>query len=310
MDKATHVIEEEKRLKSVRLIGQFLIAAFFCPIAISMFGSSKILFPNISELGKGSIINNINLLHPLLAGIAVLWVGYNLWTVARPVIFLAAGFLPFILTAIEPNNIFSAGFGNVGVDMLQLSLVMFSLIGIYVGSRLLAANDHQTNRLIGGISGMVFLVSILLPITGQKPLFFSLFDFYKLAKSFGQASIYLLATAIIAIFLCYIWAALIAALNMTSRPDTEVLAERAQTLVFRASLALPIAILVCLSFGAFGFLMIATTVAKMTLLFGGILGAIAVGFWDLGDQLIPQIVKGTDLITRSDNPGSSTESAV
>ena len=75
MDVGTMEPQDEIKQNTIKFIGYFLLAGFFMPIVISGFGITKILFVNISGLGKGTVFQTLTLLHPLVAGIAALWVG-------------------------------------------------------------------------------------------------------------------------------------------------------------------------------------------------------------------------------------------
>ena len=104
---------------------------------------------------------------------------------------------------------------------------------------------------------------------------------------------------LIGIFTCYIFASLLAALNFSYRPNSQQTAAKAAKLVFYATLALPISILLAVIFSGGGggvFMTVFTTLAKMTLLLGGIIGVIIMGLLDLIDQYLPQTIKGSDLL--------------
>jgi hypothetical protein len=174
---------------------------------------------------------------------------------------------------------------------------MLALIGVYVGSRLVSTTDHIAGRLIGGISGIVFMVLVLLPLgQGSKPIFFALFDLFKAGNISGAFSV--LGVALVGIFLCYIYASLIAALNLSAKPSSEQTAANAYKLVYYATIALPVSLLVILMFSGAGLMILITAIIKMTLLLGGIIGAIAIGLWDLVDQFMPKTFKGSDLMEK------------
>lgn len=69
-------------------------------------------------------------------------------------------------------------------------------------------------------------------------------------------------------------------------------------MVFYSTLAIPISILVgvLLAGGGAGFGIIFTTLVKICLLLGGIIGTIVMGLLDLIDQYLPRTVKGGDLL--------------
>lgn len=111
-------------------------------------------------------------------------------------------------------------------------------------------------------------------------------------------SMMLLGTALIGIFTCYIFAAVINILNFSYRANSQQTAANASKMVFYSSLAIPISILlgVLLAGGGGVFGMIFTTLVKISLLLGGIIGTIVMGLLDLIDQYLPRTVKGSELL--------------
>jgi len=291
----TGLLDEEKRDKSIRLVGYFLIIGFFFPIWVQGFGTSKPVFINISGLGKGDLLDTIGLLFPLIAGLVILYVGRNVDTILRPVVILSAGLIPVLMSFANTNDLMRSSLSRYNSNSSFMLLMMLSLIGVYVGSRLVSATDHIAGRMLGGISGILFLMLVLLPIgKGSKPVFFALFDIFKAAKI--ATSLVLLGIALVLIFLAYMYASLIAALNLGDRPSAAQTAENAYKLVFYASMALPVSLLITLILSGAGFMMLVTLLVKLVLLFGGIIGAITIGSWDLMDQLLPKSFKGSDLL--------------
>jgi len=291
----TGLLDEEKRDKSIRLVGYFLIIGFFFPIWVQGFGTSKPVFINISGLGKGDLLDTIGLLFPLIAGLVILYVGRNVDTILRPVVILSAGLIPVLMSFANTNDLMRSSLSRYNSNSSFMLLMMLSLIGVYVGSRLVSATDHIAGRMLGCISGILFLMLVLLPIgKGSKPVFFALFDIFKAAKI--ATSLVLLGIALVLIFLAYMYASLIAALNLGDRPSAAQTAENAYKLVFYASMALPVSLLITLILSGAGFMMLVTLLVKLVLLFGGIIGAITIGSWDLMDQLLPKSFKGSDLL--------------
>lgn len=287
--------DEEKRDKSIRLIGYFLVIGFFFPIWIQGFGTSKPVFVNIAGLGKGDLADTLGLLFPLIAGLVILYVGRKVDTITRSIVILSAGLIPVLMSFANTNDLMRSSISRYNANSSFLFLMMLSLIGVYVGSRLVSSTDHIAGRMIGGISGILFLMLVLLPIgKGSKPVFFALFDVFKARRMSG--SLVLLGIALVLIFLSYMFASLIAALNLSDRPSAAHTAENAYNLIYYASLALPVILLIALILSGAGFMMLVTLLIKLFLLFGGIIGAITIGLWDLIDQFLPKTFKGSDLL--------------
>lgn len=298
---ANGISDEESRKKSIRLVSYFLLAGFIFPIWAQGFAGSRPVFLNIEGLGKGSLLDTLGLLYPLLAGLLVLWAGQNIETTARPVIVLSAGLIPVLMSLANKKDLLSSSISRYNPNSALMLLIMLSLIGVYVGSRLVSSVDHIAGRLIGGISGIVFLVLVLLPLgQGSKPIFFSLFDLFKAGR--GAGSLVLLGIMLVAVFLCYMYASLIALLNLGERPSSEQTAANAYKLVYYASIALPVSFLIFMIFSGAGFMIFVTLLIKLVLLFGGIIGLITIGLWDLVDQFMPKTVKGSDLLEKPEAP--------
>jgi len=71
-------------------------------------------------------------------------------------------------------------------------------------------------------------------------------------------------------------------------------------MIFFSTIAIPFCILIgaLMASGGAGFGMIFTSVVKVFLLLGGIIGTCVMGLLDLIDQYIPQTLKGGDLLKR------------
>ena len=287
--------EEEQRRKTITWLGSALILGFIFPIYVSGFGMSRFIFANIEMIGKVDFFTTLSALYPLFAGILVLWVGLNVEPMARPLALLGIGLFPFLTSLLNRNDFLAGSIREYTKETTIFFLVILSLIGMYVGSKIVSVTDHSSGRSIGGVSGIVFLVLILLPITGGTPAYFGLF---KLLKSGMPGSMKFMGLIFIAIFTCYIFAAVITILNFSYRPNSQQTAVNAAKMVLYSTLAIPISILLGFIFssGGGGFGLVFTTLAKISLLIGGIIGTIVMGVLDLIDQYLPRTVKGGDLL--------------
>jgi hypothetical protein len=291
--------EEEQRRKTVTWLGSALIVGFIFPIYVSGFGMSRFIFANIEMIGKVDFFTTLSALYPLIAGILVLWVGLNVEPIARPLALLGIGFFPFLTSLLNRNDFLASSIREYNKETTIMFLVILSLIGMYVGSKIVSVTDHSSGRSIGGVSGIVFLILILLPVTGGTPAYFGLFSLLKSGARMNMpGSLMLLGLALIAIFTIYIFAAVINILNFSYRPNSQQTAANASKMVFYSTLAIPISILVgfLLAGGGVGFGIIFTTLVKISLLLGGIIGTIVMGLLDLIDQYLPRTVKGGDLL--------------
>jgi hypothetical protein len=291
--------EEEQRRKTITWLGSALIVAFIFPIYISGLGMSKLIFVNIEMIGKVDFFTTLSALYPLIAGIIVLWVGLNIEPIKRPLALLGVGLFPFLTSILNRNDFLASSIREYNKETTVMFLIILSLIGIYVGSKIVSVTDHSSGRLIGGISGIVFLILVLLPVTGGTPAYFGLFSLLKTgARIKMPGSMMLLGIALIAIFTCYIFTAVINILNFSYRANSQQTAANASKMVFYSTLALPISILLGVLLAGAGavFGMIFTTLVKISLLLGGIIGTIVMGLLDLIDQYLPRTVKGGDLL--------------
>ena len=200
--------EEEQRRKTITWLGSALIVGFIFPIYISGFGMSKFIFANIEMIGKVDFFTTLSALYPLIAGILVLWVGLNVEPMARPLALLGVGLFPFLTSILNRNDFLASSIREYTKETTIMFLVILSLIGMYVGSKIVSVTDHSSGRLIGGISGIVFLVLVLLPVSGGTPAYFGLFSLLKTgARIKMPGSMMLLGIALISIFTAYIFAA-------------------------------------------------------------------------------------------------------
>lgn len=297
------VSEEEQRRRSITWIGVALILGFLFPVIISGFGMSKWIFANIQMIGKGNFFTTLSALYPLIAGVLVLWVGLNLEPMTRPVTLLAVGLFPFLLSILNSSDFLTSSIREYSQTTAILFLLILTLIGVYVGSRIVSITDHPSGRLMGGISGIIFLMLVLLPVTGGTPIYFELFGLLKSGSRIGiPGSLIFLGLTLIAIFTCYIFSAVIAITNFSSRPDSHHTSANSSKLVLYPTIALPLSIILAVLFsggGSIVFGAIFTSLIKLTLWIGGIIGTIVIGLLDLIDQYLPITVKGSDLMKES-----------
>lgn len=301
--------QEEERMQTVNRIGYALLLAFIFPLYVPGILGASLEFPNITLLGMGNFLTTLGLLYPLLAGIVVLWAGRKIETLLRPVILLAAGLFPFFISFLNTRDFMSDSimrYANEGT--IITFLMILSLIGVFVGSKLVSVTDHVACRMIGGISGIVFLSIVLLPVgKSTTPIYFSIFKLFKAGSEVNlPGSVVIMALALLAIFTCYILASVIAIINFSSRPSAHVTAVNSYKLVLYATLALPLTIVVLVLFSSEGGggvkFMILTLLIKLTLWMGGIITLLATALWDLLDQALPKPVRGSDLLGLSRQP--------
>lgn len=293
--------EEEQRRKTINWLGGALIVGFIFPIYFSAMGMSKFIFANIEMIGKVDFFTTLSALYPLIAGILVLWIGLNVEPKARSLGLLGVGLFPFLTSILNRNDFLASSIREYNKETTIMFLVILSLIGMYVGAKIISVTDHSSGRSIGGVSGIVFLVLVLLPVSGGTPAYFGLFGLLKTgARLKMPGSMILLGIALIAIFTAYIFAAVINILNFSYRPNSDQTAANASKMILYSTLAIPISILVgvLLAGGGAGFGMIFTTVVKISLLLGGIIGTFVMGLLDLIDQYLPRTLKGGDLLNR------------
>lgn len=302
--------EEEQRRKMITWLGSALILGFIFPFYISVFGRGKFIFANIEMIGKVDFFTTLSALYPLIAGIIVLWIGLNYEPMTRPITLLAVGLFPFLTSILNRNDFLASSIREYNKETTIMFLLILSLIGMYVGSKIVSVTDHSSGRTIGGVSGIVFLILVLLPISSGTPAYFGLFSLLKTgARLKMRGSMMLLGIALIAIFTLYIFAAVINIINFSYRPNSEQTAANASKMILYSTLAIPVSILigVLLAGGGVGFGMIFTTLVKISLLLGGIIGTIVMGLLDLIDQYLPRTVKGGDLLksTAPDDQGGA-----
>jgi len=296
---------QDEHRQAISLIGIFLLVGFIFPVYVWGFRTGKLIFVNFELLGKSDFLSILGLLYPLAAGIIVLWAGKNLETMSRPVVLLSVGFFPLLLSIFNKRDFMAGSIREYNSEIPLTFLVLIALIGVFIGSKIVSKTDHISGRLIGGISGLVFMMCILLPIgKGGTPIYFELFKLFRAGpRAKLPGSLLFLGITLIAIFTCYLFASLISVLNFSYKSSSEQTATNAYRLVFYASLALPVSIVLTVLFssaqgGMKG--MIFTLMVKLTLLFGGIIGAITTGLWDLIDQLLPRTFRGGDLLNTQD----------
>lgn len=281
---------------SLRFIGYFLLGGFLMPIIFSGFGTTKILFVNFSLLGKGSFFQTLMLIHPLLAGIAALWIGERYRDLKRPVILLILGLFPLVL--IVGDDLISESLRGLTFKTSPTILLVLSVIGLYVGSLHFSKTGYSSGKWIAGISAGLFLLVSVVPVTGAKPVFFSFFDLLKMGRF--SSRFVLLGLALIGIFLCYMYAALIAFINLKDPPNAEETSARAAKVVLLSSWAIPLVTFLASLTGG-GFFMILFGYLKFTLWIGGVLGLIGWAWLDLLEQLEPASLTGAQLFKDIDS---------
>jgi hypothetical protein len=278
---------EKKRRRSIIVIGFLLIIFFIFPTFKPVhFNTGKLVFENIELLGESDLITILILLYPLIAGIIVLFVGLKVNTILRPNVILACGFLPFIM-AIFRKDAFIIDWTTRG-GPVKASLIIFVvllLIGVFIGLKVASRTKHFSGRLIGGISGVLFLIFVLLPIKSSTPIFFALFTFFK---SVNRAREVFIVIELVVIFSCYIFAAIISILNLLGTLSSNKITSIAFKLVFYVTLAFPISIFILLLFSdIIDKWYLLTVLIQSALLFGGIIGMIGTGLLDLIYQTQP-----------------------
>jgi len=279
---------------AARYIGLALVAGFLLPLVITGFGFTKILFVNISMLGKGSFFQTLMLLHPLIAGILVLQLSRRVEGLARPIVLLATGLFPVALTL--GDDLLSGSLRGLKLQTTASVILVLAVIGLFVGSRHTAATGYASGRWIAAISGAAFLLVSLVPVTGAKPVFFALFDLLGMGRI--TRTFVLLGVVLIGVFLCYIYAALTAFINLKEPPNIAETSERAAGVVFWASCAVPLAFL-AVSLSGGGFFMVALGYVKFTLWVGGVILLIGWAWMDLMEELEPPARTGAQLFAES-----------
>ncbi len=284
---------EKQRRRSIIVIGVLLFISFIFPIFEPVhFNTGKLVFVNIAYLEKSDLITTLGLLYPLIAGIIVLFVGLKVKTILRPNALLACGFLPFI-TALFSKKDFIVE--STRGDPVKISLFVFVgllLIGVFVGLKVISITKHFSGRLIGGISGILFLIFVLLPIKSATPIFFELFNIFK-GVNRAREPIFLVFIGIelIVIFSCYIFAVIISILNLLGTLSSSKITSMSFKIVFYVTLVFPISIFIFLTFSDGVYIInkrfFVTVLIKLTLFLGGIIGLIVTGLLDLIDQSQP-----------------------
>ena len=284
---------------SIRLVGYSLLAGFLLPVIISVMGMTRILFVNFSLLFKGSLFQTLILIHPLVCGMVVLWMAERVENLKRPVTFLVLGLVPFFLML--GDDLLSDSLRGMKFQTSPVVVLVLSVIGLYVGSRHFSKTGRPTGKWLAAVSAGVFLLISVVPVTGAKPVFFSFFDLLKMGQISGR--FVFLGLGLIAAFLCYMYAAFNAFLNMKDPPNAEATSARSARVILLASAAIPlVAFLVSLT--ATGFFMLLFGYLKFTLWIGGVLALVGWASLDLQDQLEPAGQTGAQLFAdlKKSNP--------
>jgi hypothetical protein len=302
MDALTKYAEEEHRVWTLKRLGVFLILGFIFPLYMSgFFGESKLIFINIVHLGSGEFPTKVGLLYPLIAGVALLLISLKEQTMFRPFLILVIGLFPLLLSMMNENDFMTSNIlrYNKGIDIMFF--LMLALVGLFLGSKRVSESSHICGRIMGGISGIIFLFLIFIPLdkTGV-PLFWGVLELLNTDVQLNvPGSITLFSVALIVIISCFIYVSVIAIINITPRPNSQKTATRGYRIILYATYALPTSIFLVILFSPAAIgqskLTVFTLLMKMTFLLSGLLGTIVAGFLDLLDQIVPSPVKGSEL---------------
>ncbi|MBN2345351.1 MAG: hypothetical protein JXO51_03100 [Candidatus Aminicenantes bacterium] len=281
---------DSARYDTLHLISLALLAGFFLPVVLSFFGHSKVIFVNIALLGKGSLYQTLMLLHPLLAGLAARWLDRRLQGVQHAAALLALGVLPMFL--IMGDDLLSSSLRGLNFRTWPVILLVLSLVGLYVGSAHYARTGHASGRRISAVAAGAFIVISFVPITGARPPFYSFFELLRIGRV--STGLVFVGLTLIGVFVCYLFAAINAFINLQDPPRGEITAARAARLVLLSSGAVPL-VLFLFSLGAGGFFMILFTYLKFTLWTAGVLGLIGWAALHLLEELEPATMTGAQL---------------
>jgi hypothetical protein len=287
------IFQEDTRRRSVIIIGVILLLCFIFPIAIPQYDYSgyvsfhkgfSLEFPNFGAFKYSNPKVTLFLLFPLFAGILALTMGLNIKNKVRPLIFLASGlFFVFLLLLVEGYPVFQ-GSKPKGSIVTMMILYTLTLIGVFVGSKLILFRELKVARLIRGASALLFLGIILLPIQENgKSIIFELFNTFKSSHDI------FIGICFILIHLALILATVLSIINYKARPNSKEHDYLTYKLVLFSGMAIPLSFLVNFAVFSTGisFTLLFTSFIKIILLFGGIIGLISMGLWDLLDQLAP-----------------------
>jgi hypothetical protein len=278
----------------LRFVGYSLLAGFLLPIIISGLGVTRILFINFSLLMKGSLFQTLMLIHPLVSGIVVLWMGEKVEDLKRSVTFLALSLFPVVLML--GDDLLSESLRGLKFQTSPVIILVLSVVGLYVGSRHFSKTGNPSGKWIACISAGVFLLISVVPVTGAKPVFFSFFDLLKMGRI--SSRFVFLGLGLIAVFLCYMYAAFNAFINLKDPPKAHITSARSARVILMASCAIPLVSFLVSLTGA-GFLMVLFGYLKFTLWIGGVVGLIGWASLDLLGQLEPAGQTGAQLFADS-----------
>ncbi len=298
----TVIYDEETILRKwYQWMGYALILGFLFPVYTGFMGQGKLLFVNIEGLNHADFMGIIGLLYPLFAGVLALWAVYRFADRTRPALLLPAGLIPILLTLFHRGDYVGNSVRDLYSGVSIIFLLVLSLIGLYVGSRVLSRHDHSSGRILGAVSGITFMVLVLLPLGASGvPIYFELF---RMLKGGGGSSLFFSLLVIVA-FTMYLYASMIGLLNLREHPNYDKSAQRATKLVFIPTMALPAVILLFTMLGSGGGKgMMLTTIVKTLLLIGGIIGLVSLSLRDLIEQSLPKTFKGGQLISADAQPG-------
>jgi hypothetical protein len=219
-----------------RWLGLALLAAFFLPVIgpDALGAGTRVLFINIEGLFQtdpsGGMLK-VQLLYPLIAGVAVLVLAGNLPQMSRSVWLLVLGVMPFILlfSSAEVRRGFEMGFeqmtqGRSPILGGVIGLIAFA--GLFAGSRARALRPSSAAAaVLGAVGGGMFILSLFLTTpAGEMSLvqpFTMLFGERPRGMSAGDSGVVVfMALVAIVHMLCLIGSSILCLINAsTTRTD-------------------------------------------------------------------------------------------
>jgi hypothetical protein len=279
---------EDQRKKGLKVISIFLLMGYIFPVYL--FRGSKLVFTNIQGLKDANFLGGVGLFFPLIAGIVVIYLMLRVETMLRPVTLIILGVLPVLISLTNQNDVIRNNMKNISGEVALVYLIMLSLIGIFVGSKVVVSKRMIVGHVLGGLSGILFLLAIIIPLSSTgKPIAIGLFEMFIDAFKWGILEV-ICGFLILGVALCYTWASILAVMNLKRNYNSKDLGKKSIKLVFYTSLAAPVILII---FGILGtrssrILTVITSFVKLTLLIGGIIGLITMGLTELLEKLAPK----------------------
>lgn len=301
-------MDEEDLKHSYMVIGIIFGLAFIFPLYMGDMGTTgHYMFPNIELLNKVDTFTAFGLIYPLLACGVIIGMVLKADAEPRSYIFLGLVLLPLFMALFNKDDYMADSFSRFSQDMLVLLFVFLSLIGLFLGAKIVALRDQNSGRVLGGISGILFMIFVLLPLGSSKTsLYLDLF------KELGESSRSpigsggtLMILSMLGVFSVYLYAALIGIVNFKERPNAQLTATRAMKIIFYATLAFPASIVISILImnGPAGMKWsMLTVIIKLCLYVAGILFLLVMTLWEIIDRQLPHAVKGKFLITDTKKP--------